>query len=272
MELHKALRHVIQAEGTGIVKDLRLANILSDLNAYDQIQGAKYILRAIINDNYTSQLLQLGKYDYRYNNLVQHFISSTGFDSSNATQVFNALVFGLGWIDTLPCASSTSQPQSQSQSQSNNGAGQGSNLPPAAQNLMLTSSKIIRKSQDFIIDYCQRAAEYLDSIVEVKDDISKKWGVRVKVFSQFTVYANPSSNIIWNVEVHGDIPMKKSDIIMQCFEILLYDHKGRLLGTKEVYTHNTINSFSVLKTEPVEEEVFKCVGNIGKIVIYAKKR
>lgn len=270
MELHKALRHVIQAEGTGIVKDLRLANILSDLNAYDQIQGAKYILRAIINDNYTTQLLQLGKYDYRYNNLVQHFISSTGFDSSNATQVFNALVFGLGWIDTLPCAPSPSQ--SQSQSQSSNGAGQGNSIPPAAQNLMLTSSKIIRKSQDFIIDYCQRAAEYLDSIVEVKDDISKKMGVKVKVFSQFTVYANPCSNIIWNVEVHGDIPMKKSDIIMQCFEILLYDHKGRLLGTKEVYTHDAINSFSVLKTEQVEEEVFKCVGNIGKIVIYAKKR
>ena len=63
MELHKALRHIIETEGQDIIKEIRLVNILDDFNAYQDIPASKYILRAIIADGYSSKLLQIGKWD-----------------------------------------------------------------------------------------------------------------------------------------------------------------------------------------------------------------
>lgn len=265
MELHQALKHIIRSEGQGIVTDLRLINILNDLNAYQEIQGSKYILRAIIDDGFASRFYQIGSLNNQANDLIHRFITTTGFNEENVLKIFQSLAFGLGWISQMPLTpapvpSPTPTPTSQQKPASTQPSS-------VASTLMLTSSKIVRKSQDFRVDYCERAADYLDSITEVRNIHN----LEIKVFAKLEIYDNPTSNIVWSVEVNGNIPMKKGDIITQPFEIVLYNHSGRILTTQGVYTYNPVNGYGVLTTEPVREDFFKCVGNIGKIVVYPKK-
>lgn len=261
MELHKALWNIIRTDGEDIVTDLRLVNILDDLNAYQDIQGSKYMMRAIIEDGFAIRFKQIGSLNSTANDLIRKFNTTTGFNADSATKIFYSIAFGLGWINEMPTTVSV---QSDSQSI----------FPPnkAASKLMLTSSKLDQKSEDYLLDYVERAGDYLDSILEYKQDFEKTLGIAIKVNAQFEVYANPSSQISWTIEVNGDIPMKKSDMVKECFEFVIYNHKGRILGTKEVYIYEAIKGFSVIKTEPFDENYFRCVGNIGKIVIYSKLR
>lgn len=263
MELHQALKHIIRSEGQDIVTDLRLINILNDLNAYQDIQGSKYILRAIIDDGFASRFYQIGSLNNQANDLIRRFTTTTGFNEENVLKIFQSLAFGLEWISQMPIPTSP-VPSPTPTSQQNPTSKQPSSV---ASTLMLTSSKIVRKSQDFRVDYCERAADYLDSITEVRNIHN----LEIKVFAKLEIYDNPTSNIVWSVEVNGDIPMKKGDIITQPFEIVLYNHSGRILTTQGVYTYNPVNGYGVLTTEPVREDFFKCVGNIGKIVVYPKK-
>ena len=263
MELHQALKHIIRCEGQDIVTDLRIINILNDLNAYQDIQGSKYILRAIFDDGFASRFYQTGSLNKQANDLIRRFTTTTGFNEESVLKIFHSLAFGLGWISQMPITPSQKPvptPNTPSQPSPNQPAS-------VASTLMLTSSKIVRKSQDFRVDYCERAAEYLDSITEVRNIHN----LEIRVFSKLEIYDNPSSNIVWSVEVNGNISMKKGDIISQPFEIVLYNHTGRILTTQGVYTYNPINGYGVLTTEPVREDFFKCVGNIGKIVVYPKK-
>ena len=270
MELHQALKHIIKAEGQDIVTDLRLVNILNDLNAYQDIQGSKYIIRAIIDDGFALRFMQIGALNMNANDLIRRFYTTTGFNEDAVTKIFQSMAFGLGWIQSMHTSAPTSTPKP-----ATNPTPQPNPAPAPpglAASLMLTSAKLNRKNEDFQLDYIEKAGEYLDSILEFKEDFVKTMGVKINVNAQYSVYANPTSSIIWTVEIHGNIPMKKGDFIKQCFELVVYNHQGRILGTKGVYTYNPIQNFGVLTTEQLDEQCFKCVGNIGKIVIYSKNK
>lgn len=112
MELHKALQHIIQTEGQDIIKEIRLVNILDDFNAYQDIPASKYILRAIIAEEYTNKLLALGKWDNNAVMILQKFSALTGFIPESVSIIFQSIAFGLGWVNSI------------NQSQSNNGKNQ----------------------------------------------------------------------------------------------------------------------------------------------------
>lgn len=97
MPLHLALRQIIDAEGSDIINDLRLVNILDDFQAYDSIPASKYILRAIIADGYAAKLLNLGQWDNSAKSLADKFTAMTGFMPDNVNRIFEALVYGLKW-------------------------------------------------------------------------------------------------------------------------------------------------------------------------------
>lgn len=99
MELHKALRNIIQTDGPEILKEVRLVNILDDFNAYQDIPASKYILRSIIAEGYTSKLLALGKWDNNAVMLSQKFSSMTGFIPESVFVIFQSIAYGLGWIN-----------------------------------------------------------------------------------------------------------------------------------------------------------------------------
>lgn len=184
MELHQALRHIIQTEGAEILNEQRLLNILVDLNAFSDIQGSKYIMRAIINDGVINQFKAIGMMNLQVNNFIARFISNTGFDAYVAKKIFNSIAFGLGWIEKMPPLSNPSNPPIPNNPQP---GGQQPNQPPVpnpiAASLNLTSAKLNRKNPDFVLDYCERACEYLDSIIEFKEDFAKTRGLIVKAYS-----------------------------------------------------------------------------------------
>lgn len=101
MELHKALRHIINTEGPEIIKDIRLVNILDDFKAYEDIPASKYILRAIMVDGYANKLLEIGKWDNSTILLTNKFASTTGFIIENVNLIFQSLAYGLGWINNI---------------------------------------------------------------------------------------------------------------------------------------------------------------------------
>lgn len=99
MELHNALRAVIQSEGDAIITDIRLVNILDDFKAYSEMPAAKYILRAIIADGVAQKLLHIGNWNNDAINLASSFASITGFIPEMVETLFKSLAFGLSWID-----------------------------------------------------------------------------------------------------------------------------------------------------------------------------
>lgn len=99
MELHKALRNIIQTDGPEVLKEVRLVNILDDFNAYQDIPASKYILRAIISDGFTSKLLILGKWNIEAEKLAGKFAALTGFIPVSVFKIFLCIAYGLGWAD-----------------------------------------------------------------------------------------------------------------------------------------------------------------------------
>ncbi|MDE5773840.1 MAG: hypothetical protein K2H86_05235 [Muribaculaceae bacterium] len=98
MELHQTLKHIIRTEGNDIVTDLRLVNMLNDLNAWQDIKGGKYILRAIINDGFAQKFLHIGRWNNDAINLASGFASTTGFKPDLVELLFKSLAYGFGWI------------------------------------------------------------------------------------------------------------------------------------------------------------------------------
>lgn len=97
MELHLAIKQVIETDGENIVKEPRLVNILSDFQAYDSIPASKYILRAIVADGYAECMLSIGSWNTKCLALVEKFVNETGFHAEYADLIFQSIAFGLGW-------------------------------------------------------------------------------------------------------------------------------------------------------------------------------
>lgn len=101
MPLHIALKNVIQTHGEDIIKDVKLVNILDDFHAYDEFPVARYILRSIIADGYSSKLYSIGQWNSKALQLESKFVSTTGFIPNHVNRIFKSFAFGFGWINEL---------------------------------------------------------------------------------------------------------------------------------------------------------------------------
>lgn len=108
MSLHEALRYIVETEGSDILNDTRLVNILDDFHAYDELPSAKYILRALIGDSYVRKFINIGAWNNEALNFTSKLSSSTGFNPEQITELFHAIAFGLHWIGYTNIASSAS--------------------------------------------------------------------------------------------------------------------------------------------------------------------
>lgn len=112
MELHIALKHIIETEGLDIIKEAKLINILDDFRAYENIPTAKYILRAIIADGYMNTLLQLGAWSNKIPQLAMKFANTTGFVSGTVDLIFQSIAYGLGWRQDIQSMQSVNRSNS----------------------------------------------------------------------------------------------------------------------------------------------------------------
>lgn len=257
MELHQAFKHIIRSEGQDILTELRLVNILTDLNAYQDIQGSKYIIRAIIEDGYASKFTQLGSLNSQANDLVRRFYSSTGFTLESVEKIFNSIAFGLGWISTMP-SSSTPTPVPPTPKPS-------SPSPAGYSKLNLRSSQLQKKSDSFIQQYKDDAETYLDSIIEIKGNAKNELGIDLKVYS---FYDTNDGSLSIHFEISGNFKVKVEYYLS--FNAVIYGANGRLIETlsTSVQKSEMKRSFMVKEAAWAQENTIRNVANISRIIVY----
>lgn len=266
MELHKALKQIILTEGPDIITDLRVMYILSDLNAYHDIQGAKYIIRAIIDDGFADRFKQIGKLNTQAQDLICKFYTTTGFNADSVTQIFHSIAYGLGWINQLPSYSSNplpTPPPSPKPTPSPNSPRKSSGNP----NLNLTSAQLENKSDAFKHNYAQDAEAYLDSLMTIIGDSKKDLGCDLIANSSFNADYN-QFNI--NVEFEGGITQRFSQYVI--VTIVIKSVQGKVMCKEEIWIDKKASKNSYFVEERVFcDNEFHRVGEVGEIKIYWKK-
>lgn len=241
MDFHLALKHIIRSESQDILTDIRLINILNDLNAYQDIQGSKYILRAIIVDGFAQKLLHIGRWNNDAINLASQFASITGFMPDLVEFLFKSLAYGLDWINHPPKITSIiSATETQS-------------TP--------TTSSVKRKKSWSKLNVEERE-KWLNSLVEIKQSLC---GLTYdSIYIADDSYDNDVAFYI-NYEVSGKLP--KDRWVNLAYAI--YDTSNRLrkksiltstLGDSKGKTYNIVDSDYVSLN-------FKYY-DIGKIMIF----
>lgn len=244
MELHKALRNIIQTNSTDILKDVRLINILDDINAYQDIPASKYILRAIIVDGFTNKLVSLEKWNYEAEQLSTKFSTITGFIPELVFRIFLSLAYGLGLIDDQEFSQYDSGTNSLSAYVSTQASSKNPFKPLTWKNDMTDDEK----------------DQYLLSLIEYDDSKEKEYNVKFDNIS-FDVSDNEWVTIQGEILRIKKIPEEANPWLM----FALYDHKGRMKETGSL--HYITNEDASPK--PVSELWYKLkASEISKIRLF----
>lgn len=207
MELHKALRAVIQTEGEAIITEVRLVNILDDFKAYSDMPTAKYILRAIIADGFARKLLVIGEWNNEAITLASRFAATTGFISELVETIFKSLAYGLEWIENV----GISQEIENQKVKSNVSKANTSNTKRRPKK----SAKSVEQMDD------DEFEDYIWSKIEWNHSIEKNAGL---VFKNYQISSfNWYTGFCILFEIEGKMKTEHLDI-----KYTAYDLKGRL--------------------------------------------
>lgn len=100
MKLHEAVKHIVVQFGRDIVKDVRLANILDDFNAYEEVPAAKTVLKAFLQGHFGDGLL-IECDEPKRKSVVAAFSSKHGFQDELVRYVVDCLCFGIDKLKTV---------------------------------------------------------------------------------------------------------------------------------------------------------------------------
>lgn len=253
MELHKALQQIIKTDGRAILTQPRLVNILSDLQAYQAMPAAKYIISSMITDGYMQQLLLIGKWDVNSERLMNKYVQETGFQFDMVSCIFQSIAFGLKWKQTLDVTSPSNTPVKPTSQ--NNGASA----------LNLSYRELSKRSEEFVSDYIEKCQEYIDSITYLKGNWEDELGAKITVTSNYEVYSNDAP-LSWNIEIDGKMKIRLKQYSLS-FNVAIYNLNGRLIGTVDGMRGNT-KDYEIVETDSIEEKYYKNIANIGKVIIY----
>ncbi|MBD5208515.1 MAG: hypothetical protein HDS80_01030 [Bacteroidales bacterium] len=201
MELHKALRTVIQTEGDTIITQPRLINILDDFKAYAEMPSAKYILRAIIADGFAHKLLVIGTWNNEAVNLASRFIATTGFMPDAVETIFKSLSYGLGWQKKWENSTVTT-------------------TQPTPQSKPLVSSGWTKNMSEEEMDV------YILSLVDYDEEGAQKYKVSVE---NLHFIVDEDEDIFCSCELRKKY---RKEYAVNLF-FALYDNKGRLRYSSE---------------------------------------
>ena len=259
MDLHVALRNIIDTDGIDIVNDVRLVNILSDFKAFDAIPASKYILRAVIADGYARRLISCGKWDLNAKALCSHFASSTGFQEDYVSLIFQSIAYGLRFVNNIDSPQHTPiQPRDNSNAVHVSGV-----------NLNLSQSELNRKSEKFIQNYKENVENYLDSIIEIKGDVKKEIGADISLSSE---YDTGDNSFCINIEIKGPIRYKFNNKYSTClyFNIVLYNTNNKLIckACASIDKDTFKKTYQVLTSDWLLSKQFKHIADIKKLIVY----
>lgn len=256
MELHLALRSIIDSEGINITKELRLVNILDDLKAFDSISASRYMLRALVVDGYTNKILSIGAWNPHMEKLCYNFASNTGFKIDLVYYIFQSFVFGLHFIDKIE----------------KSGIGPISNDVPLQLNvpdpskLIYGYEEVCKRGDRYEKQYKEDCEIYIDSIIEMKGDWNTL-GARFTPSCVYSIYLN-TSHLAFFLEIDGII--KRSGRESLRVHVVIYNQNGRVIDKTYTYIEKRKfkNSYQVVEIGHFNEFDFKFIGNIRKAIIY----
>lgn len=106
MKLHEAIKQLIGQFGNEVVTEVRLANLLADLNGYEEYPAMKPVFKDIQKEGFGQKL-----YDYFCKNtdgilneipaLIQQCADKTGYKENLISYGFDSILFGLGVVKTI---------------------------------------------------------------------------------------------------------------------------------------------------------------------------
>lgn len=268
MKLYEAIAAIVNDFGKEFITNIKVINVFSDFNAFEESKTFKIIIKNLIAEGYMDQLLYVRDWEGAKDRLINNFISATSFNEVNASYVIKSFAYGLGYTKNIP----SYQPSSSSM-QSHSKQSVGVNLSP--NNKVITSNfqgvkldKTIKQfenmSEETQRKYKSAAEAYLESIIEFKSDFEKDLGVKINKYVEFDQYGN----ILPKFEIDGKIKIKYDYAIM--FYLLIYDNANKLIGKKEIYVGTKRNSYEVVETA-IEPFTYHKVENIKRIVVYWEK-
>lgn len=99
MELHKAIKEIIDSKGPEMICNIQIINYLLDYQAFKEKPATKLILRAIIDSGYAENILALCSntgWEPKFKQYQHDFIDSCGYKEELAAYVFDSIAYGLG--------------------------------------------------------------------------------------------------------------------------------------------------------------------------------
>ena len=255
MELHKAIKNILDSDGVDSLNDIRLVNILDDFRAFESLPASKYILRSIINDKYIDHLVQIGGWNSKSLALCQQFANATGFQFDYVRLVFQSIAYGLNYTDTVDLSVPNEDVKN--------------NINTSSSSKFSHSHKVLlKKTPKYQEQYKEDAEEYLDSITEIKGDWLNELGVSVASSSVFKLYSDDSS-ISFNLEINGQIKLNQDKLYL-FLKAVVYNKKGKIIGIadRSIYRDNFLMSYQVVEFGAFFEAQYKNITNISKIIFY----
>ena len=100
MELHKAIKQIVDLKGNEIIMNAQIINFLLDYQAFKEKPATKLILRDVINSGYAEEILSLGSnnagWQIAFMKYERDFIDSCGYKDDLVKYVFEAIAYGIG--------------------------------------------------------------------------------------------------------------------------------------------------------------------------------
>ena len=106
MKLHEAIKKLVAQFGESIVTEVRLANLLADLNGYQDYPAMKMVLKDILKAGYGKKLFDV--YSKKHTNTIDKsvdyaktFASESNYKEDLVSYAFDCILFALGCITTI---------------------------------------------------------------------------------------------------------------------------------------------------------------------------
>ena len=269
MTFHEILKTIVGQYGPEILKERRVVNILKDYNAFEDMPVYRGPLTALINDGHVAELIDTGAWTPKALTIGARIQKHWAIPAPIADAVVQSVAFALGYIPAVAPSSSQS-------ALLNNGVPLPSPIHPKGDSadFLLTTEELLKKDGKFQDAYFERAMDYLDSIVEYKEDFPKTRGFQVRVFSDlsFDSFYRDVLNLSWNIEITGPIKLRTyDDLESYSLCIAAYNHQNKLVGIAEYSLESSKDIFRVVESWNIPDKKFKTVGNIARIVVYIQK-
>lgn len=97
MNLHQALREIVQSFGQEILRKDVLLNILEDYKVFPPQSAIKYILRSFVSSGFMDKILSEEQNMYKAKELIVKFSKSTGFEYKLVSGIYLAIAYALDW-------------------------------------------------------------------------------------------------------------------------------------------------------------------------------